>query len=56
MLISQILTNQHYDMTTFRGIPKEVNVVADGFWRVAIVAYAVRLAWCLNVESGSIDG
>jgi len=43
-------------MTAFRGIPKEVNVVADGFRGVAIVAYAVCLAWCLNVESGSIDG
>ena len=54
--ISKVLPNKHNDMTASWRVSKEVNVVADGFWGVTIVAYAICLAWCLNVESGSIDG
>ena len=43
-------------MTTFRGIPKEVNVVANGFRGVTVMAHAIGLAWCLDVETGRIDG
>ena len=55
-LIPEILTNKYDDVAAFGGVPKEVNVVADGFGRVAVVAYAVSLAGGLDVESGSIDG
>ena len=55
-LISKVLPNKHYDMTTFWRVPKEVNVVTDGFRGVAVVAYAVSLAWCLDVKSGCVDG
>ena len=33
---------KHNDMTAFGGVSQEVDVVADGFWGIAIVAYAIH--------------
>ena len=54
--ISKVLPNKHNDMAAFGGVSEEVNVIADGFRGVTIVTDAVRLAWGLDVEAGSIDG
>ena len=43
-------------MATFvAGVSEEVDVAADAFGGVAVVAFAVNLAWGLNVKSLSID-
>ena len=54
--ISKVLPNKHNDMTASWRVSKEVNVVADGFWGIAIMTYTINLTRGLDVESGSIDG
>ena len=55
-LITEILTNKHHGMPTARRIAQEMDVVANALRRVAVVADAIHLTGCLDVETGSIDG
>ena len=56
-LISQILTDKHYDMPTLvPAVTQEVDVAANALRRVAVMASAVDPARGIDVEPLGIDG
>ena len=56
ILIPEVLAYQHDRMTAPGGVSEEVDVVADRFGGVAVMADAVVLARGVDVEAGGIDG
>ena len=57
LLISKILTDKHYRMPTFiSAVSQKVDITANAFRRVAIVASAVYSAWGLDIKSLGVDG
>ena len=42
-------------MLAFGRMAEVMDVVADAVGREAVVAYAVLLAWCGDVEAGCVD-
>ena len=56
-LISQIFTDKHYNMPSFvPAVTQEVDVTADTFRRVAVMASAVDSARRVDVEPLGVDG
>ena len=56
-LISQILTDKHYDMPTLvPAVTQEVDVAANALRRVAVMASAVDPARGIDVEPLGVDG
>ena len=51
-LISEALTNKHYQMTAMRRVPEEMNIITDTLWGITVVAYTVNLARGFDIESG----
>ena len=55
--ISQLFSYEDDDVAAFvAGVSEEVNIAADAFGGVAVVALAIYLAWGLDVKPLGIDG
>ena len=55
--ISQLFAYDDDDVAAFvAGVSEEVDIAADAFGGVAVVAFAVYLAGCLDVKSLGVDG
>ena len=56
-LISQLFSYEDDDVAAFvAGVSEEVDMAANAFGGVAVVALAIYLAWGLDVEPLGIDG
>ena len=54
--ISQLFTNQHYNMPSFvSAVPQKMDVTTNALRRVAVVASSVNPSWGLDVETLGID-
>ena len=55
-LVAEGFSDEDYGMFTSGRVAEEVNVVTDALGGVAVVADAIGLTRCIDVETGGVDG